>query len=82
MQLWRRDDRCNAGPRSISKPALQLMEIESVVREEAKKLRAEIEEIAIEPQSNGGPVVTIRMTGDQSAFVRALSRYTFRSEIH
>jgi len=66
----------------ISKPALQLMEIESVVREEARKLRAEIEEIAIEPQSNGGPVVTIRMTGDQSAFVRALSRYTFRSEIH
>jgi fatty-acyl-CoA synthase len=65
----------------IFKPALQQLEIESVVRLEACRVGAAIAEISVVRNEPGDLIARVRVIGDTHALCDALDRYTFKSEL-
>ena len=64
----------------IFKPALNIREIESVVREEAAQAGITLSELQVEQDPKLGLVARYRMEGDQAPLAKALGRHIFRSE--
>ncbi|MBF7730470.1 acyl-CoA synthetase [Pseudomonas sp. N040] len=62
------------------KPALNLREIESVVREEAAQVGATLSQLTVEQDPKLGMLARYRVEGDGSALASALGRHIFRSE--
>jgi fatty-acyl-CoA synthase/long-chain acyl-CoA synthetase len=64
----------------IFKPALNMREIESVVREEAAQVGVSLDELRVEQDPKLGLVARYRVAGDGQALAQALGRHIFRSE--
>jgi fatty-acyl-CoA synthase/long-chain acyl-CoA synthetase len=64
----------------IFKPALNMREIEAVVREEAALAGVSLDELRVEQDPKLGLVARYRTTADSEALARALGRHIFRSE--
>ncbi len=64
----------------IFKPALSMLEIESVVREEAGRLGITLIELKVEQDPKLGLVARYRVTSDTDALAQALGRHIFRSQ--
>lgn len=64
----------------IFKPALNMLEIESVVREEAARVGAILRELKVEQDPKLGLVARYRVDADSQALASALGRHIFRSQ--
>jgi fatty-acyl-CoA synthase len=65
----------------IFKPALVALEIEEVVRHEAKLAGVSIDSIAVTPDARRGLVAKVSLANASAALQTALGRYTFAMEI-
>lgn len=65
----------------IFKPALNMLEIESVVREEASKVGAVLSELLVEQDPKLGLIARYRIDGDAAPLASALGRHIFRSAL-
>jgi hypothetical protein len=65
----------------IFKPALQQLEIESVVRAEAVSAGVTIADLAHDRDGRGANMLRIRTHGNAAALQSALDRYAFKSEV-
>ncbi len=63
----------------IFKPALNMLEIESVVREEAAHAGAVLSELIVEQDTKLGLIARYRVDGDATPLTSALGRHIFRS---
>jgi len=64
----------------IFKPALNMLEIESVVREEAARVGTTLGELQVEQDPKLGLVARYRVDGDAAPLASALGRHIFRSQ--
>jgi len=65
----------------IFKPALTMMEVESVVREEAERIGVTLDALKVEQDPRVGIVVRWHVAaGDAVAFGRALGVHVFRNQ--
>ena len=69
------------GVGKIFKPALQQLEIETVVRAEALKTGATIAEVEHVRDARGAHVIRVRTDAGATALRSALDRYAFKSEV-
>jgi fatty-acyl-CoA synthase len=66
----------------IFKPALTMMEVESVVREEAKRIGVEPLSIAVHQDAKRGVLATVKVQADgHKGLTEALGRYTFAFDV-
>ena len=64
----------------IFKPALTMLEIESVVRDEAAALGLELVSLQVAQDSHRGLLARVSVAGDDESLRQAIGRYTFHSE--
>lgn len=69
------------GVGKIFKPALYWLEVEAVVREEARKVETEITDIRVDREAQGSEVIRVRTGPGAALLQKALDRYVFKSDV-
>ena len=64
----------------IFKPALSMLEIESVVRDEAESLGVELKSLEVVQDTHRGLLARVATTGDDTTLREAIGRYIFATE--
>lgn len=64
----------------IFKPALSMLEIESVVRDEAQEMKVQLQSLEVVQDSQRGLLARIDVVGDDAQFRQAIGKYVFQSE--